>query len=230
MNINQLRPAKEFAQRYGFKSIVYGPPGSAKTPIVNTAPRPVLLACEAGLLSMRNSNVPTWAAPTADLIDEFFQWLFHSGEAKVFDTVAIDSGSQMCDTYLQGLLTGKTKAGNRMHGMAAYGEMARLAMNHLRPLYYMQQKHVYLIAKEHSHTENAFAKKRPYFPGQQLPVDVPHLYDAILHLDVHNVPGTGQVRSFLCSQTLDTIARDRTGSLLEYEPPDFGKLVAKAMA
>ena len=100
MNQNDLKPAKEFAQRFGIKCVVFGPPGSGKTPMVNTAPRPVLLATEPGLLSMRNSNVPTWLAPTTDKIDEFMKWFEHSSEAKNFDTLAIDSSSQMCDIAL----------------------------------------------------------------------------------------------------------------------------------
>src|SRR5512147_1136630 len=101
MQITDLKPAKQFAQQFGVKTICYGPPGSAKTPTINTAPRPVLLATEPGLLSMRGSEVPTWIAPTKDKIDEFMKWFEHSSEAKNFDTLAIDSISQMCSIALE---------------------------------------------------------------------------------------------------------------------------------
>lgn len=230
MQTNQLRPAKDFANQYGVKGLIYGPPGSAKTPVINSCPRPVLLACEPGLLSMRNSMVPTWQAHTPALIDEFFKWLFFSNETKQFDTVAVDSVSQMADIYLQAALSGTSKSGNKMHGMAAYGEMARNVMDHLRPLYYLQQKHAYLICKEQSFEENGFKGRRPFFPGQQLPVEVPHLYDEILHLMKRNVPGVvGETLAFRCHQSIDIMARDRTGSLAEYEPPDYGKIIIKCM-
>src|SRR4051812_35860208 len=122
MNLQSLKPAKDFAVRYGVKSIVYGPPGCGKTPIVNTAPRPVLLACEPGLLSMRNSTVPTFQAHTPKLIDEFFEWLFNSAETKNFDTVAIDSASEMSTLYLA------QAEKNNKHGLAAYGDMAEDVM------------------------------------------------------------------------------------------------------
>ena len=219
MDIKSLKPAKEFAQMFGVKSLIYGAPGSSKTPLVNTCPRPVLLACEPGLISMRNSNVPTWEAYTSERIDEFFTWLFNSNETKNFDTVAIDSGSQMADIYLQ-----KAFKSNK-HGLAAYGEMARETMKQLRGIYYTRYKHVYLIAKE----SNIDGYKKPYFDGKQLPVEVPHLFDEILHLGIHNIPGMGQLKSFQCVGTIDILARDRTGSLAEYEEPHFGKLVEKAM-
>ncbi len=116
MQQNDLRPANEFALKLGVKAIVYGPPGTGKTPIVNSAPRPVLMACEPGLLSMRGSKVSTWFADTGIRIDEFFKWLFNSKEANNFDTVAVDSVSQMCEIYLREAEQGKSKSGNKMHG------------------------------------------------------------------------------------------------------------------
>ncbi len=225
MNLSDLRPASEFAKTYGCKSIIFGPPGSAKTPIVNTCPRPLLLSTEAGLLSMRKSNVPTYQAHTIDAIEEFFEWFFNSKEVDNFDTLAIDSGSHIADIYLQNILTGKSKSGKKMHGEAAYGQMAEDCMKHFRKLYFMPRKHVYMICKEGEFS----GVKRPYFPGRLLNTLVPHDYDFILHLARHNVPSVGQVLSFQCNGTIDVLARNRTGNLLDYEQPDFGLIVKKAM-
>ena len=194
MNLQSLKPATDYAQNYGVKAIVYGPAGSGKTPIVNTAPRPVLLACEPGLLSMRGSTVPTFVAPDAAKIDEFFEWVFKSNELKNFDTIAVDSVSQMCETYLE------RANKNNKHGLAAYGEMASDVLKQLDKLYFLQHKHTYLIAKLEIKTGPINTYSRPYYPGQQLPVAMPHKYDQILHLDIHNVPSVGQVRSFSMSE------------------------------
>lgn len=222
MDIKSLKEATEFAQIYGCKSIVFGPSGRSKTPSINTCPRPVLLACEPGLLSMKGSKVPTWIGSTGKLIDEFFTWFFHSNETKAFDTLAIDSGTQMCDVYLQDAL--KTNK----HGLAAYGEMATNVMTHLRPLFFMKQKHTYIICKEET-TE--YGLRRPYFLGQQLPKDVPGLYDFLLHLDIHNnIPNMpGAVLAYRCNGDYSVVARNRTGNLNDYEEPNFSKLVQKAM-
>jgi hypothetical protein len=224
MQQSDLKPANEFAKKYGVKAVIYGAPGTGKTPIVNTAPRPVLMACEPGLLSMKGSNVPTWAAFETSKIDEFFKWLFNSKEANNFDTVAIDSTSQMCELYLIA-----AQKSNK-HGLAAYGEMARSVMDHLRPLFYMQQKHTYLIAKQEIVTLQSIPVNRPYYPGKQLPIDIPHLYDVILRLAIHPVPGQGQVKAFRCIGSIDEVARDRTGMLAEFEPPNFSHIVQKAMS
>lgn len=223
MKMSDLKPAKEFAASYGMKALIYGPPGAGKTPIVNSCPKPVLLATEPGLLSMRNSSVPTYLGYDAKSIDDFFLWVFNSNESKNFDTIAIDSITQMAEHYL----TAAEKTNK--HGLAAYGEMANRTMAQLDGLYFTKYKHTYLICKEAATETNRIMVRKPYFPGRELPIKVPHRYDAILRLATHNVPGMGQVRAFRCIASIDEDARDRTGSLNEFEPPDFGALVKKAI-
>lgn len=219
MQINDLRPAKEFAIKFGCKAIIYGPPGSAKTPIINTCTRPVLLAVEPGLLSMRNSTVPTWMAPNKSRIDEFMKWFENSTEAKNFDTLAVDSISQMCNIALD--------ESKQKHGLAQYGEMADYVWPYMQRLYFMREKHMYLIAKEELTVDG---KRRPSFPGQQLPRDVPHLYDCILRLARVPIPNVGEQLAFQCNGTIDIVARNRTGTLNDFEPPNFNELVKKVMS
>jgi len=59
---------------------------------------------------------------------------------------------------------------------------------------------------------------------------LPHKFDQILQLDIQNVPGVGQVKAFRCQASIDVLARDRTGMLSEFEPPDFNAIVRKAMS
>lgn len=222
MDARDLKPASEFARIYGCKVCCYGPPGHGKTPLMNTAPRPLLLATEPGLLSMRGSTVPTYLADTPSKIDDFFNWFFGSNDAKNYDTLGVDSGSEMAGIYLIEALS------KNAHGMKAYGVMAERTEKWLRKLYFLPNKHIYFIAKQEIITENNY--KRPYFPGKYLPVQVPHLFDFILNLDIHNVPGTGQVKALQCAESFDRMARARTGNLNMFEYPDLSQLFNKAMS
>lgn len=226
MNLQSLKPASEFAKRMGAKALVYGAPGSSKTPLVNTCPKPLLLACEPGMLSMRNSTVSTFQAFDGKSIAEFFSWFHSSNERKNFDTLAIDSISEMANIFLQEALKGTSNSGNKKHGLAAYGDMATKVMDIIRPLYFTENIHTYLIAKEGTKD----GMKWPYLPGQQLLTECPHLFDFILHLGIQNVPNVGQVLAFRCNQAIDVLARARTGNLSDFEPPDFGLLVKKALS
>lgn len=229
MDIRDIKAAKDHAELFGCKCIVYGPAGTGKTPLINTAPRPLLLSMEPGLLSMRNSSVPTYLAHDTNKVDDFFKWFFNSNETKVFDTLAIDSGSYMADMYLQAALSGKSQAGNKKHGQAAYGDMATNTMAHIRTLFYTKYKHVYLICKEQVSEVNYQQLAKPYFPGNVLNVDVPFLYDFILRLAKVPING-GEHLAFQCEGNMNVLSRNRTGNLDIFEPPHFGALVQKAMS
>ena len=219
MQMIDLRPASDFAKAFGAKCIVYGPPGVGKTPVFSSAPRPVLLATEPGLLSMRASSVPTWIGDTKAKIDEFFKWFEHSSEAKNFDTLGVDSTSQMCNIALD---ESKSK-----HGLAQYGDMADYVMPFLKRLYFMREKHMYLIAKEELTTDG---KRRPLYPGKFLPAEIPHLYDCILRLAKVPIPQVGEQLAFQCNGSIDVVARNRTGTLADFEPPNFTLLINKVMS
>lgn len=223
MQFSDFRPARDWALRYGVKSVVYGPPGSGKTPLIDTAPRPILMACEPGLRSMSRSLTPTVGCFTTATIDDFFSWLEKSHESRNFDTVGIDSSSQLAEIYLA------DEFGRNKDGRKVYGNMATRVMKHLSTLFFMQQKHAYLVAKQKTVDVNSVLFKIPYFPGQDLPIKVPHLYDLVMHLDTVNVPNVGQQKAFRCWPAYDVMARDRSGMLLEFEPPNVSAIFAKAM-
>ena len=224
MNIQDLRPIKDYAVCYGVKSLIYGPPSSGKTPVALTAPNPIILVTEPGLLSVRTNASPSYQAYTADNIFSFFDWFLKSKETSKFDTLCIDSVSQMCEIILTDELK-KNKDGRK-----AYGELSRKVMEIMNALYFMPNKHLYLIAKEQRFDNGNLIVRRPYYPGQDLNIKLNHLFDQILHLDLQNIPGYGQHKAFRCYPSIDVLARDRTSLLSEYEPPHFGKLIKKCMS
>ena len=223
MQASDLKPADTLAGKFGCKAVIYGGPGSGKTPIINTCHKPVMLACEPGLLSMKGSTVPTYEGYEASRIHEFMRWLTTSSEAKNYDTVAIDSVSQMAEIIL--LDHSKTIK----HGLQQYGETAKDVMNIMRQLYFIKDKHTYLVAKEEIVDINGVKFRRPHYIGQQLPIAVPHLFDLILHLSKANIPNVGTTLAFRCQGSFDVVARDRSGKLNEYEPPNFSAIVEKVM-
>lgn len=225
MKANQLQAAGSFARQYGVKMLGYGPAGSGKTPLINTAPNPVMMFCESGMLSMRGSNIPAWKAQTVAEIDEFFDWVFRSNETKQFDTIAIDSVSEMSEIIL------KAEQKSNRDGRRAYGQMASKMLDHLTGLYHLKNKHVYLIAKQAIAEEEGVPTKRPYFVGQELNIRVPHLYDLVAYIAKATITGvpTPQL-AIRTASTFGVNARDRSGKLDELEPPDLTRLFAKAMS
>lgn len=224
MQAKDLKPLGTFAAFYGVKCVAYGPGGSGKSPVANSAPRPVYLAIEPGLLSMRDSKIPAWQGDTLPKIDEFLTWLHNSAEAKNYDTVIIDSVSEWAEMLLAKYMKINT------HGLKAYGDMAEAFLKDAMKLYFMPQKHMYLIAKETTIDQGGVLKRRPYYPGKEIYKEMDHKFDEILNLNLHTIPGVvGQQKAFCTSETFDIHARDRSGKLDLYEPPDLAHIFRKCM-
>lgn len=229
MNINSFRPAHDFAVQFGVKIVIFGGPGSGKTPLAASVSRACMCMSEPGFLSIRKSTIPTFPAFNSIAFDEFITWGTTSHEASAFDTYIIDSISQVAEKKVEEELGGSSKQGNEVHGQRAYGRMSRWMMENLNKLYFLQSKNVILIAKQQNFEQNDTIYRRPYFPGRELPVRVPHLFDEILHLGLFNVPGItpSPVRAFRCRESFDGMARDRSGNLQEYEPADLNEIIKK---
>lgn len=236
MQASQLKPAGTLAQRYGVKAIIYGAPGSGKTPLISTAPRPVLMATEPGLGSMRHSTVPTWEAHTPEKIDEFLKWALSSTEMQQYDTIAIDSLSNLSEIFLA------REQKEEKHGQRAYGVSNTRTLKVCNDLYYMRDKHIVMICKQtlgENGNQNMspagimyepVLQKRPYFPGKELNTKIPHLFDNIHHLCDVRVPGYPQpVRALRTKEIPEIMARDRYGNLAEIEPPNLTQLFHKAL-
>lgn len=229
MQDKDLKPAQQFAINFGLKAAVYGGPGSGKTPICfTTAPNPVGLLCEAGALTLKNCTTPTWPAFTEPRIDEFFTWFFNSAESKKYDTIVIDSVTQMAEIILDKNLGGFSKAGNQPDGRKAYGDMARQVMKYLNQLYFMPQKHVLLICKQGTWPVLGIEQLRPVMPGKDLDVRLPHLVDNIIHCGQHLASGVADRSTFQCLGDMTLMARDRTEKLAQFEPANISHVIAKA--
>ena len=206
-----------FTREYGVKALVFGPPGSEKTRTIPTCPRPVLLAVETNLIAIEGSTIPMCLGNTPALIEDFFRWLGSSAEAKNFDTICIDSITEISTLIVAEQLNGKSNSGAKVNGEAAYGNMLSLVMGYINQLKYTRQKHVYVTAQQTTIREGGVEKRIPYFKGRALRTEAPHAFELILHADLAAVPGAGHVKAFRTKGSSDIMARDNSGKLAEFE-------------
>lgn len=220
MTINDLVATSSLAQRFGVKAVVYSGPGLGKTPLLTTAPNPVICFTEPGFLSVAKWQGPAYEAYTYARIREFWLWAIGSQEARQFHTFCVDSVSQIAEIILA------EEKPKHKDGRKAYGEMFDKTMEIMNWIYFAKGLNALLIAKEDMKTEDN--KFRPYFPGKELNVKIPHLFDSVWRLE--NVPTPkGIVRCMRTRESQDAFARDRSGKLEEFEPADINHLFAKSL-
>jgi hypothetical protein len=222
MNIGNLVPVSSLVMRYGVKVVLYGGPGTGKTPLLTSAPNPVICFTEPGFLSVRKYNGPAFPAFIYKDIREFWMWAIQSQEAKQFSTFCCDSISQMAEIILAEELV-KHKDPRK-----AYGEMSQKMMEIMNWIYFTPSFNALLIAKEGQLDVSGTIKYRPYFPGQDLHVKVPHLFDSVWRVEKIST-SQGMQRVIRTQESFNAFARDRSGNLQELEAPDINALITKCL-
>ena len=201
----------------GVKTLVYGAAGTGKTTLIAGMPTPLILSAESGLLSLQGSDLAYIEVNSVSDLREAYKWLVGSDEAKRFESVALDSISEIAElTLAVSLATNKD-------GRAAYGALNTTISEVVR-VFRELPLHVLLIAKlDKGQDELGRITYSPGMPGQKLSQSLPYFVDEVLAL---RVTTTGE-RELLCQPDSLWLAKDRSGRLDRLEPPDLGALIKK---
>jgi len=206
----------------GVKLLVYGNAGAGKTSLIPTLPNPVVLSAEGGLLSIADADVPFVEVSSYDTLMEAYAWLTQSAEAKGFDSVALDSISEIAEV----VLNHEKKIAKDPR--AAYGNMQEQMSDLIRAFRDLPEKHVYFTAKcEKATDETGRLLFAPSMPGNKTGQQLPYFFDEVLALRVEKDADGVSQRSLMCDSDGIWLAKDRSGKLADWEEPDLGKLIAK---
>jgi len=220
MAIN-LRTTKSLATS-GVKLLVYGQAGAGKTSLIPTLPNPVVLSAEGGLLSIAGADVPFIEISSMDALREAYEWLTKSEESKGFQSVAIDSISEIAEVVLNH--EKKTNKDPR----AAYGNMQEQMADVIRAFRDLPGRHVYMSAKlEKTQDEMGRVLYSPSMPGNKTGQALPYFFDEVLALRVERDAEGNTQRALMCDSDGLWLAKDRSGKLAAWEGPDLGAVIAK---
>lgn len=208
----------------GIKSLVYGPPKVGKTRLLATAPSPVIFSAEGGLLSLRTYNLPYAEVRNIGDLQNYYQWAAYSHEARQFETIGLDSISEIIEQMLE-FEKSKTRDPRK-----AYGEIMTQGIQLVRSFRDLPGRNVVLIAKQEWATDQGTGLMHfgPSFPGQKLGPAVPYYPDEIFQYCVFQNPQTkARIEALRCWPDQQNVAGDRSGALDEFEPPDLSRIFAK---
>jgi phage nucleotide-binding protein len=204
------------------KLLVYGQSGAGKTSLIKTLPNPVVLSAEGGLLSIAGSNIPYIEIKNVKDVDEAYMWLQESAEAKVFESVAIDSISEIAEVVLS--VERKLTKDPRQ----AYGEMQNKIAKIIRDFRDLFGRHVYMSAKmEKVQDEMGRILYGPSMPGSKTAQALPYFFDEVLALRVEKDSEGLNHRALMCDGDGAWNAKDRSGKLESWEAPDLGEIIRK---
>jgi phage nucleotide-binding protein len=206
----------------GVKMLVYGASGAGKTTSIATLPAPVILSAEGGLLSLAGADIPfIEISSMADLM-EAYTWLTSSAETSGFESVALDSISEIAEVCLN------TEKKATKDPRQAYGAMQEQMTDLIRAFRDLPGKHVLMTAKvEKSQDEMGRMLYAPSMPGQKLGQQLPYFFDEVLALRVERDADGNTQRAFMCDSDGMWTAKDRSGRLEFWEAPNLNDIITK---
>lgn len=206
----------------GVKVLVYGQAGAGKTSLITTLPNPIVLSAEGGLLSIQDANLPYLEIGNMETLKEAYEWLLASEEAKSFESVALDSISEIAEVVLN--YEKKVAKDPRQ----AYGSMQEQMADIIRAFRDLPNRHVYMSAKlEKTQDEMGRVLYAPSMPGNKTGQALPYFFDEVLALRVEKDAEGVTQRALMCDSDGLWLAKDRSGKLSPWEAPDLSEIIAK---
>jgi hypothetical protein len=207
----------------GIKCLLYGAAGVGKTPTLATAPAPIILSAERGLLSIRRTRTAYIEIKDYRDLWEAYQWCAGSAEARQFYTIGLDSISEIAEVVLT---EEKRKSKDPRK---AYGEVIDNVVNLCRAFRDLPGRSVVLIAKEEYEKEETSGAMmfKPMMPGAKLGPKLPYYFDEVFRMICN--PINRAQRALHTVASFQHVARDRSGMLAEYEEPNLTSVFRKIL-
>ena len=187
----------------GVNILLYGHAGVGKTTSLATLPNPLIISAEAGLLSLKDKDIAFSKVSTLNDVREAFAWLKSSEEAKQFESVCIDSLSELCDIAFKDC---QDRVGNEVQKL--YPELRNTIASLIRNFKTLPV-HFVCTAREQTKELRSGRIAAPTVVGNKLADDLPHAFDLVLHDTVNSTND----RVVLTNSKCGSIAKDRTGKL-----------------
>jgi phage nucleotide-binding protein len=123
------------------KLLVYGDSGVGKTTLIKTAPKPIIISTESGLLPLSGLNIPVIKVSTYEELCEAFEYVTDANNGHLFETICLDSITDLAESILTAYKK-ETKDPRQ-----AYGRINDDIAEIIRAFRDIETHHVYVTAK-----------------------------------------------------------------------------------
>lgn len=219
----KLTSTREAATLHGLKILASGLAGAGKTTLcATTGGNPIIISAEAGLLSLRDVDIPVITVASIADVEEAYAYLM-SPEGAQFDWVCLDSISEIAEVVLT-----KEKAATK-DPRQAYGALSDQMGDLIRAFRDLPERNVYMTCKLERTKDEATGRLvyGPSFPGQRLAQQVAYWFDEVFVLRTETDAENVTHRYLQTASDIQYTAKDRSGALDLYEAPDLAAIAAK---
>lgn len=222
----EFTTSRAAGQLHGIKILVYGRSGVGKTTLARTAPKPLILSAEAGLLSLRDIDLPVIIIRTVEDLSAAHDWITTSPHAVQFETIFLDSLTEIAEQVLS---HAKLQVKDPRQ---AYGELIDKMNMLVRSFRDIPGKNVVMLAKLESNSDEVTKMTMfgPAMPGKKVSQQLPYLFDEVFRLGIGKTPAGKEYRFLQTQPDMQYDAKDRSGALDALEPPDITHIFNKILS
>lgn len=217
-----LKNTRDVSTEKGVKILVHGVSGCGKTTLIKTLANPLVLSAESGLLVLQDHDIPYIEIGTLDELTEAYNWVSTNEEARQFDTICLDSISEIAEVVLA------AEKDVAKDPRQAYGAMQDQMSKIIRAFRDLEGFNVYFSAKtEKEKDDTGRLLWSPMMPGNKMGQALPYFFDEVFALRVEKDEAGENVRMIQTDNDGVWSAKDRSGRLDFWEEPDLGAIIAK---
>lgn len=222
MSIN-ITSTKEHKDKVNI--IVYGRGGMGKTRLCATAPTPLILSAESGLLSLKDYDLDVIKINSIKDVYDAYEFITESNDAKKYETICLDSVSEIAEVLL--IEHKKLSDDPRKSYPKLSDDMSSL----LRGYRDLPDKHVYFSCKQVKVVDenNGITTYQPMMPGSNLMNNIGYFFDEVANIRIFKDDEGEEYRALQCIPDRTYDAKDRSSELDKIEKPDLTYIFNKCM-
>jgi len=204
--------------------LIYGAPGSGKTPLLCTAPSALILNVDKGMVSVTDPAVEYVDISSEDDMREIIEFLKNSKDATKYQNVCLDSFSELNDTIFRSLANAKNTR-------SAYFDCQNITLDLLYQLKNIKGKNFIASCEMKVCSEDIY-DFRPYANGNTLTITVPHKFNQVLCLLSMTTEEGEKIPYLYSSDELNDdgnhyLTRDRSGKLRAREKSNLKSILKR---
>lgn len=222
----QITNTRDEAKLHGIKALIYGKSGFGKTCLAKTAPAPIIISAESGILSLGNVDLPMIKVKTIKDLEDVYAWAT-SPAANQFQTIYIDSITEIAEVVLA---NAKEVVKDPRQ---AYAKLMDDMIPLIKAYRDIPGKHVVMTAKQESNKDEltGVVLQGPMMPGNKVGQQLPYLFDEVFRLGIGKMPTGNETYRFIqTAPDLQHDAKDRSGRLDAMEQPNLTHIFNKILS
>lgn len=188
----------------GVKCIIYGGAGVGKTRTIATAPSPIIISAEEGLLSLMEVEIPYIEVKTLQDLDDAYN-LLKKDAGQTYKTIGLDSLSEIAETLIAQELP------KHKDGRQAYAALAQAMIPMLKKFRDLKGVNTVFSCKkiDVKDEETGTVTTELMLPGNVLSNQVPYIVDELFYMDVDRKG----IPYLQVKPSRKVFAKDRSGAL-----------------